>query len=89
MDANHKAIQEEVDRNFEEFEALLPSIIGEHRDKFALMKDRKVLGYYSSAEDAATAASAFIPDEIYSIQQVTDAPIDLGFFNYALVGVPV
>jgi hypothetical protein len=89
MHSKLNIIQEEVDRNFEAFEALLPSILGAYRDKFALMKDGRILGYYSSAEDAGTAASTFIPDGIYSIQKVTNESIDLGFFNYAVTGVPV
>jgi hypothetical protein len=53
-------IQDEVDRNFEYFQEMLPTIIRDHRGKHALMKDRKILGYYSSANDASIAASTFI-----------------------------
>jgi len=80
------AIQDEVDNNFEAFRKLLPSIIGDHRDKYALMKGGKILGYYSSAQDARTAAESFISDGLYSIQQVTDASINLGYFTYAVPG---
>ena len=88
-DSKRKAIQEEVDRNFEEFEKILPIVIGLNRDKYALMKDGKILGYYSSPEDARTTASSFIQDGIYSIQHVTDISLNLGYFNYAVVSVPV
>jgi hypothetical protein len=88
-DTKRREIQEEVDRNFEEFEKLLPTIIGAYREKYALMKDRKILGYYSSAEDARVAASSFIADGIYSIQHVTDTSINLGFFSYAVLSVSV
>jgi hypothetical protein len=77
-------IQREVDENYDEFRKLLPSIIGQHRDKYALMKNRKILGYFSTAQDAREAATSFVPDGIYSIQQVTDTPINLGFFTYAI-----
>jgi hypothetical protein len=82
-------IQEEVDRNFESFQEMLPTIIRDHRGKHALMKDRKILGYYSSANDASIAASTFIKDGLFSIQHVTDSSINLGFFNYAVPGVPI
>jgi hypothetical protein len=88
-DTKSDAIQQEVDRNFDEFEKILPTIIGAYRDKYALMKDGKILGYYSSAEDARVAATSFIADGIYSIQHVIDTSINLGFFNYAIVGVSV
>ena len=89
MDTKRTAIQEEVDRNFEEFEKILPTIIGAHRDKFALMKDGKILAFYSSAEDARVTASSFIPDGLYSIQHVVDTTINLGFFNNAVLDVSV
>jgi hypothetical protein len=77
------AIQEEVDTNYEAFKKLLPSIIREHRGQYALMRDAKIIGYFSTAQDARAAAEAFISDGRFSIQQVTDTPIDLGYFNYA------
>lgn len=83
------SIQDEVDRNYEEFLKLLPTVIGSQRGKHALMKDGKIIGYFSSAEDARVAASSFISDGLYSIQQVTDASINLGFYNYAVPGHPV
>ncbi len=83
-DIQREAIQREVDENYDEFLKLLPSIIGQHRDKFALMKNRKILGYFSTAQDAREAATSFVPDGICSIQQVTDTPINLGFFTHAV-----
>ena len=78
--------QDEVDRNFAAFQKLLPTIIADHRDKYALMKSEKILGYFSSPQDARSAAESFIPDGLYSIQQVTDAPINLGYFTNAVPG---
>lgn len=83
MTDKHKQ-QEEVDRNYEEFRKQLPSILATHRDKYALMKGGKILGYYSTAEDAAEAAKAFIPDGVFSIQEVTDSAINLGYFTHAV-----
>jgi hypothetical protein len=48
------------------------------------MKDEKIINYFTTAADARMAAEAFITDGLFSIQQVTDAPIDLGYFNYAV-----
>ena len=66
------AAQEEVDKNFDAFMSMLPWLLSTHRDKYALMKGQKVLGFYSTAEDARVAAESFIPDKIYSIQHVTE-----------------
>jgi hypothetical protein len=76
--------QLEVDRNYAEFRKMLPLLLASHRDKYVLMKSGKILGYYSTAEDAAVAAENFISDGLFSIQEVTDSAINLGFFNYAI-----
>jgi hypothetical protein len=76
--------QQEVDRNYEEFQKMLPNLLAIYRDKYALMKDGNILGYYSTAQDAAMSAQAFIPDGVFSIQQVTNEAINLGFFTYAV-----
>lgn len=81
-----KTIQEEVDANFDVFRQILPSIIRDNRDKYALMKDGKILGFYSSPLDARVAAETFIADKVYSIQHVTDQSINLGYFTYAVPG---
>ena len=79
-----RTITEEVDLNYAAFLKLLPTIDPAQRDRYALMKDEKILGFYSTAEDARTAAELFVKDGLYSIQQVTMGVIDLGFFNYAI-----
>jgi hypothetical protein len=84
-----KARQEEVDRNYDAFMKMLPELLTQHRGQHALMKDGKVLGFYSTPQDASSAAETFIPDGLYSIQHVTDAPVDLGYFSHALPLVSV
>jgi hypothetical protein len=81
---NNPSNQVEVDRNYDAFVKMLPSILPIYRDKYALMKDEQVLGYYGTAEDARIAADTFIKDGRFSIQQVTDSSIDLGFYTYAV-----
>jgi hypothetical protein len=78
---NNDKYQQEVDRNYKEFQKILPSILATYRDKYALMKGGKILGYYSTAQDAAVAAQTFIPDGVFSIQEVTNSSINLGFFT--------
>lgn len=85
----NKARQEEVDRNYEEFLRMLPGLLVQHRGQHALMKDGKILGFYSTPQDASSAAETFIKDGLYSIQHVTDTPADLGYFSHAVPLVPV
>jgi hypothetical protein len=79
-----KIQQQEVDQNYAAFEALLPAILPMHRGQFALMKDGQVLGYYSTATDARSAAEMAIRDGLFSIQHVTDSAINLGFYTDAM-----
>lgn len=82
--ATHDDIVKEVDDNYEAFLQMLPAILPQHRNKYALIKNKKVIGFYSTLEDAHTTATTFYPSEPFSIQKVTDIPEDLGFFSHAL-----
>ncbi len=77
-------VRRQVDENYKAFQALLPSIIALHQDKFALMKDGQAVGYYTTIEDAYMTANQFYKNEPFSVQKVTDTPVDLGFFSHAV-----
>ena len=49
MEQRMRLAQDEVDRNHEEFLKILPQILQHHRDRYALMKGGKILGYFSRA----------------------------------------
>ena len=74
--------KQQVDLNYDAFMRVLGSIIADHRDKLALMRDGKIVGYFSTPREALLAATEQFPDEIFSIQEVTDEPIDLGFWSH-------
>lgn len=76
--------REQVDKNYDAFLALLPNIITTQRNKYALMRDGAAVGYYSTLEDAYVTANKFFPDGLFSVQKVTDLPVDLGFFSHAV-----
>lgn len=80
MDAARQKL--EVDRNYDVFVRILSSILPEHRDEFALMRDGKIAGFFAKPGDANRAGVEQFPDGIYSIQEVTDEPIDLGFWSH-------
>ena len=64
-------IRQEVDKNYDAFLQLLPSIIRQHQGKYALMKDGEVVGCYSTLENVYVTTNKFITDEIFSVQKVT------------------
>ncbi len=80
----NKDIQAEVDKNFAAFKTLLPELLKEHSGKYALMRHEEVVQIFDSPGDAAIFAKTEYPDGLYSIQQIIDQPVDLGFFSHAL-----
>jgi len=74
--------RQEVDRNYDAFVRLLGSILPRHRDQLALMRDGHIVAYFDTPREALRAASDHFPDGIFSIQEVTDEPIDLGFWSH-------
>ena len=75
----------EVDRNYDAFVRSLAGILGEHRDEYALMRDAEIVGFFAKAGDAYRAGIERYPDGIFSIQEVTDEPIDLVFWSHVAV----
>lgn len=73
---------QEVDRNYDAFTKLLGSILPEHRDQLALMRDEQIVGYFDTPHHALKAGYERFPDGIFSIQEVTDEPLDLGFWSH-------
>lgn len=80
MDAARQ--RQEVDRNYDAFMRMLGSILASHRDQLALMRDEKIVGYFTTPREALCAATELFPDGIFSIQEVTDEAIDLGFWSH-------
>jgi len=78
------AFETEVDRNFDAFEAGLGSILGAHRGEFALMRHGAIVAYFADEPDALAHGRLRYRDGIFSVQEVTDRPVDLGFFSHAI-----
>lgn len=74
--------KQEVDRNYDAFVRVLATLLPEHRDQFALMRDGKIVGFFVKPGEANRAGVERFPDGIFSIQEVTDEPIDLGFWSH-------
>jgi len=76
---------DQVERNYQAFKAKLPELIKSNPGKFALMHDGDITGFYDTARDAYTAGVSLYPGEgTFSIQEVVDTPVDLGFFSHAV-----
>jgi hypothetical protein len=76
-------LQKEIDQNLEFFEKKLPDLLRDQRNRYALLRHREIVGIYDTIRDAKTTAEKLYSDKLYSIQQVTDASLNLGFYSYA------
>lgn len=74
----------EVDANFDAFRALLPQLVGEHMGQFALLRHKRIEGFFGDVKAAIEAGTARFADRMFSVQEVTDRPADLGFFSHAV-----
>lgn len=81
--------REQLDRNYAAFVKELPKISQTHAGKFALMHDGQIVDFFDTARDAVVAGQNLYTDGLFSVQQVTDKPVDLGYFSHALPGGPV
>lgn len=76
--------QRQVQQNYESFHARLPQLVVAQRGKFALMHDGEIVEFFDTARDAYIAGQKIFPDGMFSVQEVTETPTDLGFFSHAL-----
>lgn len=74
--------RQEVDLNYDAFVRLLATILKDHRDQLALMRHGEIVGFFETPRAALEAAAAKFDDGIFSIQEVTDEPLDLGFWSH-------
>jgi len=78
-------LRQQVEANYKTFEQKLPGLIVAHRGKFALMRDGEIVEFFDTARDAFVAGQKiFAQDKIFSVQEIVETPIDLGFFSHAL-----
>lgn len=73
-----------VDSNYDFFQRNLLSYLAEHAGQYALLKSSALVGFFDGPGEAYRAGLAQFPDEIFSLQEVTDQPVDLGVFSIAL-----
>lgn len=74
--------REQLDRNYDAFVRRLSSLLPAHRDEHALMRDGEIVAFFDKPGDAYRAGMSRFADGLFSIQEVTDEPIDLGFLSH-------
>jgi hypothetical protein len=74
---------DQVDRNYEAFRELLPRLLETKADRFALMHNEEVVGFFESSVAAVTDGMKRFGAGNYSVQQVATQAENLGFYSYA------
>lgn len=74
---------QEIEANFVAFQVAVEALIPAHEGQFALMRHGEIIQVYSQLVDAVVAGHSEYPDGMFSIQEVTTKPLDLGFFSHA------
>jgi hypothetical protein len=77
------ARREEIETNFEAFESLLGSLLPSQQGRFAILHEANLVETFDSLKDAIAAAHVKFLDGVFSIQEVTREPLDLGFYSHA------
>ena len=78
------AIEAEIDRNYAAFQDIMATLPLEARGQYALLRDQQLEGLFATPGAAERAGYTRFQDQSYSIQLVSDEPIDLGFYSYAV-----
>jgi hypothetical protein len=84
MNVDRAAKQSEIDSNLVFFQEKLPELLASHAGKYVLLRHREIVGIYDTALDAQVTGQKFYADGLFSVQRITDEPIDLGFFSHAV-----
>jgi hypothetical protein len=76
------SLDDEIDRNYDAFVEALPDLLPTQCGKHALLRHANVIDLYDTTSLALAAGRSGFGDGFYSVQEVTDRPVDLGFYSH-------
>ncbi len=77
--------QKEVDDNFAYFKTHFEEFKKTHFQEFALLHHQQIIDFFASENDALKTGLQNYKEGNFSVQQVTDAKIDLGYQSYVVI----
>ena len=77
--------KKEVSANFEYFKSRLPELKQTHPKKFALLHHKKIVSFFESENDAFNIGMRDHGEGNFSVQQVMDSHIELGYQSYVII----
>lgn len=76
-------LEHEIQRNLFAFLPKLKALLPEHEGSFAVLHNEEIVGIYEKLSEALRDAQRRFEDGLFSIQRVTDKPVELGMFSSA------
>lgn len=73
----------EIDRNLFAFQTMVSDLMRKHAGHYALLRKQSLISVHQALGAAILDGHERYDDGLFSIQRVTDKPIDLGFFSHA------
>ena len=80
----YSALEREVDRNYEAFLREQAALLRDHSDEWVLISSERMVSFHSDLSTALAAGRAGFGDGPFSVQQVKNEPVDLGFYSHAI-----
>lgn len=71
-----------IRQNFHYFQGVVSGLMESHAGQYALLRASSVVGIFARPMEALEAGYAKFADGDFSVQKVTDRPLDLGFISY-------
>jgi hypothetical protein len=76
-------LRNEVDRNYDFFQRNLSRYLKDNSGKYAFLKSEQLVGFFDGPGVAYRAGLERFQDKVFSVQKVTDEPVELGFMSLA------
>ena len=76
------ATTQEVERNYEAFQELLPELTETHPGQCALLRRGELVEVFPTSRDARWIGRERFPDGDFSIQPIKEKDLDLGWYSH-------
>tara|TARA_R110000850_G_scaffold107074_1_gene218498 strand:+ start:543 stop:806 length:264 start_codon:yes stop_codon:yes gene_type:complete len=73
----------EIQENYRFFQTVVRDLMIEHENEFALLHNQSIVDTFQKPIDAMIAGMKKFTDGNFSVQKITDRPVDLGFLSNA------
>lgn len=77
--------KEEVNKNYEFFKMQISQLKYDHLNEFALLHHKKISNFFIDEDDAIKIGIEKYGEGNFSVQQVNDNSIELGYQSYVII----